>query len=261
MHAAIHKLNLPLRAKKPRENGLTLAIDGGAPVSYFKDVVESHGEVIDLVKFGWGTIVVTEHVSQKLSKLKAEGIEFFFGGTLFEKFYVNKALDDYLEYCRYHEACAVEVSSGSTSIPSAEIRDAIERCREAGFLVFCEIGSKDGEKSDAMIAEDWAKGVEVAYRAGAHFIVLEARESGSYGICSRDGELRLDIIEASTAAGAPIEQLIFEAPRRAQQAYLIRRFGPNVNLANINFNELISLETLRCGLRFETFDMQTSAIG
>ena len=52
---------------------------------------------------------------------------------------------------------------------------------------------------------------------------------------------------------------IFEAPLKAQQVWFIQRFGPDVNLGNIATNDVLPLETLRLGLRADTFDDPNSS--
>jgi phosphosulfolactate synthase len=49
------------------------------------------------------------------------------------------------------------------------------------------------------------------------------------------------------------EKIIWEAPIKSQQVYFIKQFGANVNLGNIAPNEVIALESLRLGLRSDTF--------
>nr|WP_257609372.1 phosphosulfolactate synthase [Oenococcus oeni] len=45
---------------------------------------------------------------------------------------------------------------------------------------------------------------------------------------------------------------MFEAPLKKQQAELILKFGSQINLGNIASDEVVSLETLRQGLRGDT---------
>ncbi|HEY8023839.1 MAG TPA: phosphosulfolactate synthase [Burkholderiaceae bacterium] len=258
MHNFISKLSLPVRTTKPRRYGLTLAIDTGCPFNYFRDVVESHSSLIDYVKFGWGTALVTDCIERKIDTLHEQGFNFLFGGTLFEKFFAADAFSDYLALCTRYKVRAVEISSGSISLTNDELSYAISRCRDEGFAVFCEIGKKGSENSSAMSSQDWIDEIAVANRAGADYIVLEARESGTGGIFTTKGDLREGLLDNILDAGIDQTTLVFEAPMRHQQAYFIRRFGPDVNLANIALADLVSLETLRQNLRFETFDMVTS---
>ena len=93
-------LTLPARAEKPRAQGITILIDPGLPTHYFQDVVESAAPHIDLVKFGWGTSVITPQLDEKIAALREQGIDYFFGGTLFEKFYRQRQVGAFVEYCR-----------------------------------------------------------------------------------------------------------------------------------------------------------------
>lgn len=258
MNEFTSKLSLPVRCRKPRRHGLTIAIDTGCPFNYFQDVLDSHSSLIDYVKFGWGTALVTDCIEKKIDALHERGLNFLFGGTLFEKFFAAGALSDYLEFCARHKASAVEISSGSISMTSEEVGYAISRCRDANLAVFCEIGKKGNESSSAMTLQDWADEILLAKRAGAEYIVLEARESGTGGMFTNSGDIRDGLLDKILEAGVDKNRLIFEAPIRHQQAYFIRRFGADVNLANIALSDLVSLETLRQNLRFETFDALTA---
>jgi phosphosulfolactate synthase len=79
-------LTLPARATKPRIRGLTIVLDNGLPPRYFQDLVDGARSLIDAVKFGWGTSVVSDSLGQKIACLRECGIDYYFGGTLFEKF-------------------------------------------------------------------------------------------------------------------------------------------------------------------------------
>jgi phosphosulfolactate synthase len=68
-----------------------------------------------------------------------------------------------------------------------------------------------------------------------------------------DGAVRTDVAAAVVDA-VGVECAVFEAPRKEQQAWLIRRFGPDVNLGNVPPAETLGVEALRLGLRADTFD-------
>jgi phosphosulfolactate synthase len=97
----------------------------------------------------------------------------------------------------------------------------------------------------------WVEQIESELEAGAWKVIAEARESGSVGIFRHDGEVRMGLIDEIVHAVAP-ENILFEAPRKDQQVWFIRRFGPDVNLGNIVPEEVLSLETMRVGLRSDT---------
>ena len=50
------------------------------------------------------------------------------------------------------------------------------------------------------------------------------------------------------------DRLIFEAPRKEQQVWLLALFGAECSLGNIAPDDVLSLETLRLGLRSDTVE-------
>src|SRR5262245_11033062 len=246
-------LDLPVRTQRPRSYGLTIAIDPGTATGAFCDAVASHAELIDLVKFGWGTCLATKDIRAKAEALRAVGIAYCFGGTLFEKAVWQDRIEDYVAFCRVFRCAAIEVSDGTIELPKADKIAHIKRLKQDGFLVLSEVGYKDAERSLAMHASEWVEAIAKELEAGADYVILEARESGKSGICGRNGELRLDLVENIVTCGVLPERLVFEAPNKTVQELLIKRLGANVNCANVPFEGIVGLETLRLGLRFDTF--------
>lgn len=244
-------LDLPHRAQKPRQTGLTIAIDPGLPTALFRDTVESHGDIIDVIKLGWGTAVVTSDLSRKLDILRMHGIEFFFGGTLFEKSLQQDRVADYFDYCADVGCRWVEVSNGTLDIAPADKARYIAAAAER-FQVMSEVGYKDDARSEQLSAADWIALISSDFAAGARLVVTEARESGTSGICRADGGLRDGLIEAILDSGIEPDSLVFEAPNKSLHSYFVRLLGCNANLGNIAFADLIGLETLRQGLRSDT---------
>ncbi|ADP83938.1 phosphosulfolactate synthase [Pseudofrankia inefficax] len=244
-------LRLPSRQAKPRSRGLTMVIDNGLPTSYFRDAVSSSTELIDLVKFGWGTALVTADLDQKIETLRSLGIGYFFGGTLFEKHVLQRRFDDYRAFCHDYGCSHVEVSNGTIELPNPEKDDYISRLAD-DFTVLSEVGFKDGERSERLSPSRWVEYIRADLDAGADLVITEARESGRSGICRPDGRLRFGLIEDILEAGLPTDQLLFEAPTKELQTYFVRRVGTDVNLGNIAPTEVIALETLRLGLRSDT---------
>lgn len=247
-------LILPAREIKPRENGLTILIDNGAPINLFMDSIRSSSGFIDLVKFGWGTALVTEFLERKLAFLREQGIDFFFGGTLFEKFLSNDNVEGFYNYCKTYNCRYVEISNGTIDISNYE-KSSFIKYFSREFKVLSEVGAKDFLKSDEQSSYDWIKNIHEDLEAGATKVITEARESGTSGICHENGDIRVDIFEQIIGSGIPIEKLIFEAPNKKMQTFFIKYAGPNANLANIALLDVISLETLRLGLRSDTFNL------
>jgi phosphosulfolactate synthase len=244
-------LTLPVRAAKPRDTGLTMVIDGGIPLGLFGDLIELGAEYIDFVKFGWGTSVVTNCLREKISVLDRYGIGFYFGGTLFEKFVLQGRFDDYRRFCEQHGATHVEASNGTIELSNAEKAGYIRKLAP-DFTVVSEVGFKDPGRSEMLPPSEWVASIKEDLDAGASIVTLEARESGSSGICRPDGELRYGLIEDVLSAGIAIDKLLFEAPNTALQTHMISRIGPDVNLGNVPAQGVIGLETLRLGLRADT---------
>ena len=242
---------LPSRAVKPRSTGLTMAIDGGIPLKLFADIVSSTPELIDYVKFGWGTMVVTGGIQQKIDVLREHGIGFYFGGTLFEKYVMQERFDDFKRLCVEYGCGHVEVSNGTITMSNAEKASYIRKLA-GDFTVVSEVGFKDPDRSEQLPPSKWVEYINEDLAAGASLVTLEARESGKSGICRPDGALRFGLIEDVLSAGIVQDNLLFEAPSTALQAYFVTRIGPDVNLGNVPASGIIGLETLRLGLRADT---------
>jgi phosphosulfolactate synthase len=244
-------LSLPEHAAKPRTRGLTMVMDGGVPLGQFTDQVELGAEYIDYVKFGWGTSVVTNCLREKIAVLRAHGIEFYFGGTLFEKYVLQNCFEDYRRYCEEYGATHLEVSNGTIELPNSEKAGYIRKLAP-DFTVVSEVGFKDPGRSEMLPPSEWVASIKEDIDAGASIVTLEARESGSSGIVRPNGELRYGLIEDVLSAGIDVDRLLFEAPNTGLQTHMITRIGPNVNLGNVPAQGVIGLETLRLGLRSDT---------
>jgi len=246
------KLALPQRDLKPRNSGLTVVIDNGCPTTYLQDVLASHGDLVDFVKFGWGTALVTKQIEQKIQLCRDHNVECFFGGTLFEKFADHDAIEAYKQLCDHHGISAVEVSNGTIDLDNSEKAKYIADLKQH-FLVLSEVGYKDSDRSQNLPPSKWIDFIEEDLAAGSQYVITESRESGQSGICRASGELRIGLIEEILASGIDINKLIFEAPKKTLQTHFIQRLGSSVNLANIALGDIVPLETLRLGLRSDTF--------
>jgi phosphosulfolactate synthase len=244
-------LTLPERTAKPRSSGLTMVIDGGVPAGLFADQIELGAEYIDFVKFGWGTSLVTNCLREKISVLDSHGLGYYFGGTLFEKYVLQGRFDDFRRLCEQYRCGHVEASNGTIDMSNTEKAGYIRKLA-GDFTVVSEVGFKDSGRSEMQPPSEWIAAITEDLDAGASLVTLEARESGSSGICRPDGELRYGLLEDILHGGVAVEKLLIEAPNTALQAHLIARIGPNVNLGNVPAGGVIGLETLRLGLRSDT---------
>ncbi|ALC83969.1 MULTISPECIES: phosphosulfolactate synthase [Bacillus] len=245
-------LTLPERTRKPRQTGLTVLIDNGFPIHFFKDTINGASEFIDFVKFGWGTSLITKDLEEKIVCLKENNVKYFFGGTLFEKFVSQNKVDEFYTYCSLYGCEYIEISNGTFPLTNKEKARYIAEFSDQ-FHVFSEVGSKDPILSNEQSSAEWIEYIHEDIEAGSQKVITETRESGTGGLCSNNGEMRLEIVDDILSSRIDMNQLIFEAPNKTLQTTFIKKLGPNVNLANIAFCDAISLETLRLGLRSDTF--------
>lgn len=240
--------NLPQRTAKPRLNGVSMIMDKGLSVREVEDLLDSSAEYIDLVKLGFGSSAITPRLKEKISVYKNAGIPVYLGGTLLECFIARNMFDDYIRAIESLGITHAEVSDGSLEMPHDEKCKYIERLSRH-FTVLSEVGSKDAEK--IIPPYKWIELMKTELQAGAWKVIAEAREGGNVGIYRGSGEVRYGLVEEILTQVSG-DDIIWEAPNKAQQVYFIKLLGSNVNLGNIATNEVIPLETLRLGLRGDT---------
>lgn len=242
-------LDLPARPGKPRRAGITHVIDAGLPPAQAAARLETSGDYIDVWKLGWGTAYLDPGLSAKLALLAGHGVLACPGGTLLEKAWAQGRAGAFLDWATDVGFPCVEVSAGIAPMSRAD-KDQLIAAAADRFIVLAEAGVK--ARGSALAPRQWADTVTRDLAAGATWILTEGRESGTVGIYTERGEVRGEVVDAViTAAG--LESIVFEAPRQDQQAWFITRFGPEVNLANIAPEHALGLETLRLGLRADTF--------
>lgn len=240
---------IPERTKKPRQTGFTMAMDKGFSIREVEDFISVCGNYVDIVKLGWATSFVTPNLKEKIKTYSQLGIPTYFGGTLFESFIVRGQFDDYLRVLEKYDMEYAEVSDGSIEIDH-DIKCEYIRKVSKYVTVLSEVGSKDAEK--IIPPYKWISQMQSELDAGAWKVIGEARESGNVGLFRSTGEVRSGLVE-EILTKIPFEKIIWEAPQKAQQVWFIKLLGANVNLGNIAPNEIIPLETIRLGLRGDTF--------
>jgi len=235
---------------KPRARGLTHVIDRGLSVAEVDNLMEVAGHCVDVVKLGWGTALVSANLKPKLERYAAREVPVVLGGTLTELAIRQGRVEGLVGWLRELGLRHVEVSDGTIALDPALKRELIERLARE-FTVLAEVGSKDVDF--IMAPYVWVEQIQRDLEAGAWKVIAEARESGTAGIYRATGEVRTGLIDEIAHAVDP-DRLIFEAPRREQQVWLLKRFGTECNLGNIAPHDVLSLETLRLGLRSDTVD-------
>jgi len=241
-------LGVPARPGKPRQVGLTHVIDKGLNLRDIEGLFDTAGEFVDIVKFGWGTSYVTNNLEKKISLYRSLETPVVCGGTLFEAVFARDRLDDFKGWLVENRFSHVEISDGTLDIPRDRKLELIaEFARD--FTVLSEVGSKD---SDVVYAPyQWVQWIKEELDAGAWKVITEGREGGTSGIFRSDGDMRTGLID-EIAHEISVDEVLFEAPTKSSQAWFVKHFGPNVNLGNIPPDEVISVETLRLGLRADT---------
>lgn len=238
--------------QKPRQVGLTSVIDTGLPTAVWESILACSGAYVDIVKFGFGTtkLYPVSELKRKIDLLKSADIEVCPGGTFMEVAYEHGQFDAYLEDCRSLGFTTVEISDGSSFIPLKTRLDMIHKAKDKGFRVLVEIGSKgvDGSRYELAALIDEAKS---ALKHGAEKVIIEAREAGNLGIFNKDTSVNEGEFETLCKAIMP-EHIIFEAPLKHQQVWLIKRLGLQASLGNISPWDIMALEALRQGLRADT---------
>ena len=240
---------LPERTQKPREQGFTMMMDKGLSIREVEDFLEVSAPYTDIVKLGWATSYVVPNLQRKIDAYRAADLPVYLGGTLFEAFIIRNQFDDYRRLLDKFGLEYAEVSDGSLDLPHDRKCEFIRELSKS-VKVLSEVGSKDAEK--IIPPYKWISQMQAELDAGAIKVIGEAREGGNVGLFRSTGEVRSGLVE-EILTKIPSERIIWEAPQKAQQVWFIKLLGANVNLGNIAPNEIVSLETIRLGLRGDTF--------
>jgi phosphosulfolactate synthase len=224
-------------------------LDTGLSVAQVDGLVEVAGDAVDIVKLGWGTALATQNLDAKLARYAESGIPVVLGGTLTELAIRQDRVERLVGWLRELGIGHVEVSDGTIELEPERKRALIAQLVAEGFVVLSEVGSKDA--AEIMAPYRWVEQIQGELEAGAWKVIAEARESGTAGIFRPDGEVRMGLID-EIAHAVDVDRVVFEAPRKDQQVWFLRRFGPECNLGNIPPDEVLGLETLRLGLRSDT---------
>jgi len=243
--------DIPERTLKPREKGYTMVMDKGMSIRQAEDMIETSADFVDIIKLGWGTSFVSANLDKKMDFYRSANIPVYFGGTLFEAFIVRDQFDDYRRLLDKYQLNYCEVSDGSITLDHEIKCDYIKTLSEQ-VIVLSEVGSKDAEV--IIPPYRWIQLMQKELDAGAWKVIGEAREGGTVGLFRSTGEVRSGLVE-EILTQIPMEKIIWEAPQKEQQVWFIKLLGCNVNLGNIAPNEIIPLETIRLGLRGDTFDL------
>lgn len=227
--------------------GKNFIVDDGKTLDFYKSFLKENSHFFDYVKFLNGSAILLPNLKKKINLLKKYKKKAFCGGTLFEKFYFKKKLNDYFKFLDQNKFEAIEISSGTINVP-LEDRISFVKKLSKKFTIFFEIGSKVHDLSD----ETWLKEIEIAFSVGTDFIILEGRLANNKGIYKSDGSLNNVLIEKIIKKFNK-KKIFFEASSVDAQISLLKKFGKDINIGNIFFEDVIKLETIRNSLKSETF--------
>jgi phosphosulfolactate synthase len=246
-------IQLPERSAKPRQQGITHVLDRGLSTAEVDGLIEVAGGSVDLVKLGWGTALATGNLEPKLARYREHEIPVVLGGSLTEIAIAQDRLERLIAWVHELGLTYFEISDGTIALEHERKLELIERLARE-FTVLSEVGSKDdtGAITPPYL---WVEQMRQELAAGAWKVIAEGRESGTAGIFRPDGEVREGLID-EIVHEIDRASILFDAPRKDQQVWFVRRFGPDVNLGNIPVDEVLSLETLRLGLRSDTMGVK-----
>ena len=244
------------RVEKPRKTGCTMVMDVGKSLDETKSILQIASNYIDHWKFGFGTSVFMDKalLQEKLLLLAAHNILTFPGGTLLEVALLEHHCRVYMTHARELGFTAVEISDGTLPIPRFRRKRIIECALNAGLIPITEVGKKDPKRQPT--ADKIAEEVLEDLDWGAAWVIIEGRESGKgVGVFDDSGnveDFEVDLIVKMI--GDKLDFLIWEAPLKSQQVFFIEKFGANIGLGNIPIDQVLALEALRNGLRFDTLN-------
>jgi phosphosulfolactate synthase len=244
------------RAAKPRDTGITHVMDKGMSLADVSSLLEVAEEYVDIVKLGWCTSVVVKNLEAKLALFKSHPVTVCCGGSLFELAVAHRKVPELIGFFKDCNFKVVEVSDGVVDYPRKDKLKYIEMLAK-DFTVLSEVGKKDRRKA-LQAPYQWIEQMREDLSAGAWKVIAEGRESGTIGLFNEDGSVQTALIE-EIVSKIEVNRIIFEAPQREQQVWMVRHFGANVNLGNIAPDDVISLETIRQKLRGDTMPQSVIA--
>jgi len=243
----------PGRSMKPRTNGFTMVLDKGLGRNAVQDLMDTASDYIDFLKFSFGTSAFYDEkvARDKIQIATSAGVDVYPGGTFLEVTVWQDRYSQYLEKADDLGFTAIEVSDGTMEMTSAVREDCVKRALDAGFKVITEVGKKSPDEKIALA--EMHQLIEHDITLGASLVIIEAREGGKgVGVFDQAGAVDETEVDEIVAGVKDLEKLMWEAPIKNQQQYMILRFGNNVNLGNIPTTDVLALEALRQGLRGDT---------
>lgn len=233
----------------------TMVLDKGLGYKFIEDSLKITGDYFNFLKYGWGTSMLynKEIIQDKNELYHSYDIRTYPGGTLLELANSQDKIAEFLEEADNLGFNAIEISDGSSVIDPQKRAQLIDQVKDAGYFTLTEIGKKNPDKDHEYSIEDRIQLINTDIENKSDMVIIEGRESGkNIGIYDEKGNIKDDDLLA-IKENTPKNKIMWEAPNKNQQVELILKLGNDVNLGNISFDEIISVTTLRKGLRGDTF--------
>lgn len=248
MRYALQFLDVPRRASKPRNTGITMVRDPGYGLAQVNEVLETYGQYIDYVKTKQFELwyLDADLLMAKLHTYKAADVRPFCGGTVIEAAYVRRLVPQTFEELGQLGFEAVELSDNIIELTLDDKIRLIKQARDHDLEVLFEYGKKYDELP--IDVEEATAEMNCLIEAGASRIIVERSQLDSTLGPNSDFDTAERLLDLTEAVGR--DRLVFEAETISHQIWLLRHLGPDVNLGpNIDPDYVVSkLEPARCGL-------------
>lgn len=249
------------RSHKPRKTGRTMVIDKGMGIRAFEDLLVSSSSHIDIIKLGFGTSALypLPILLEKVSMAKSHQVCIIPGGTFLEVAISQKVVASFFDTVKAIGFDGIEVSDGTIEVTRQLRNELILQGLDNELTVLTEYGKKmSGTKVDI---DHLVETIHLDLHLGAEMVTIEGRESGiDVGIYNENGDCNEEDIKKVISKVEDPHKLMWETPLKSQQVYFIRTLGMDTNLGNISPSDILSLESLRRGLRSDTFCTRGSEV-
>ena len=250
------------RTKKPRKTGITMVMvedianTGPKYIEPFQDLVD---RIKILDGFWHRDMNIVEQTIKAFAKMN---MKVSLGGLYFELAKTQGNLKEFMEALSGLGINEVEVENHAMDLTLEQMQQEVKNFKDNGFQVIGEIGKKWWWKDQTRISRDLIsveKTLEQARAlidAGADYLYWEGMIVRSLiGTQLENKKGQKQLIEVANQV-AP-EKMIFELwdcrnhPIHPMIAWLVKEFGPNVNLANIRPWDVKFVEWIRHGIFYE----------
>ncbi len=248
-----YKENFFQSVGKPH-SGKNFILDKGVPFFIYREYLRSLHSYIHLIKLGWTTwsLIDNTEFSAKIDLAKSYNIPICLGGTLFEIAYDQGSYDNLLDFIVANGISCIEIASGF-AVSISQLPIAIEKASNRSLIIMVEVGYKDEDKDNSLTNKERISHIKQALACGAHYVILEAREKGiGYSVFKKDQQRNSNLI-GMIASEVGFDKIVFEAPDRNSQIFLVNMINSNVNIGNVSFDEISRLETIRRRIHADTY--------